>query len=565
MANKDFSLKVELKAEIDKFKKNMDRATAQNKKFSRQTQDIGKSLTKNIGKVVGVIMAAKGAMVAFDKSIHATQATGDLFDKKMEGMRGSVDRFFEKVSSGDLSNLIADLQAARTAAENFQLAIDEIGDVRRALSVQKAQNLLKIEELKLEVEKYKVSNPEKARKAAQEIVRISQEEIQKSMAVSDYQLKSIRNKLLETYGISLRDWDLLMDYISNYDKLTQSIYGSDLLSDTDFEKAQKLQQVFKDLEKAKKNKITMAAVATGAYDMDDFKRSQAEINRLQGEYNELVSQAPKAVRQWITVLPLVNNLTDEERQSIADLLIQRANEQRELVRREKQGEVYLRQLSDEKTTTDQLTDSVKKLTQAKNVNAEALKNRDQYSPGGGTGDSIGGHTPYIANGDQRGAFLDTKEKLQYFQEEMAYMTEGFVTDTIYNIGDSIGEAIVTGGWDSAFNSVLESFGGFLQRMGGLLIAWGIAKTALAESLKKLVDPVSAGVVIAAGAALVAVGSTMKATMSSFAGGSSYGGGGTYASGGSNVSNGEQTVRFVIEGDKLVGAIDNHNRKSINIG
>jgi len=107
----------------------------------------------------------------------------------------------------------------------------------------------------------------------------------------------------------------------------------------------------------------------------------------------------------------------------------------------------------------------------------------------------------------------------------------------------------------------------------MLITMGIASKAFQELLKSaFTNPLSAGLAIAAGAALVLLGSAFQgAAKSGPSGGSSGGGsisGSSYSSssyGSSGTQPQQNTVEFVIKGNTLVGVLNNQSRKNGLIG
>ena len=98
------------------------------------------------------------------------------------------------------------------------------------------------------------------------------------------------------------------------------------------------------------------------------------------------------------------------------------------------------------------------------------------------------------------------------------------------IGEAIGNAFVNGEspLKAAGAAILGAIGGVLVQFGKLAIAAGIAQTALAQALTNPFDPTGGVRAIAAGIALVAIGSAVK----SFAGGLSGKGAGASTGGGS---------------------------------
>ena len=109
------------------------------------------------------------------------------------------------------------------------------------------------------------------------------------------------------------------------------------------------------------------------------------------------------------------------------------------------------------------------------------------------------------------------ETVENFYEELDRLMQGFVVDTLSNVGTFIGEAL-TGGFDDAAanlgNNLLDSLGSLAQQVGELAIGVGTTELAIQKSLETL-NPY---VALAAGAALVALGAAVKSAASNIAAG-----------------------------------------------
>lgn len=167
------------------------------------------------------------------------------------------------------------------------------------------------------------------------------------------------------------------------------------------------------------------------------------------------------------------------------------------------------------------------------------------------------------------AFEESTTKLQEitkdFNEALTGLINQSLTNTIADSFASLGQAIASGenGFAAAGKSLLSSFGGFMQDLGKMAIAWGVKALAIQTALKSF-NPYIA---IAAGAALVAIGSAFSSAMSSMS--ASYGSTGSYSTsagantggGSSNYSNystyssgGGSEVVFRISGNDLIGVL-----------
>lgn len=150
-----------------------------------------------------------------------------------------------------------------------------------------------------------------------------------------------------------------------------------------------------------------------------------------------------------------------------------------------------------------------------------------------------------------------------------------ISDTFSGLGSAIGNALATGGnvLKAAGNALLAGLGGILTNLGAMAIEIGVGMLGIKAALKTL-NPFAA---IAAGVALVALGSIFSSKASSL-GGSMGGSGGstststgngantrtTSSSSGGSFSNGG-TVVFEISGQSLIGVLSNTLDKNKRLG
>lgn len=153
-----------------------------------------------------------------------------------------------------------------------------------------------------------------------------------------------------------------------------------------------------------------------------------------------------------------------------------------------------------------------------------------------------------------------------FNNRATSIINGAIADTFAGFGEAIGNALASGGnvIESIGASLLSSLGGLLVQMGKMAIQIGVGLLAIKAALKTL----NPGVAIAAGVALVALGSFFSAKSRSIS--NSIGGGGGASSntgaGANNTSfssgsfsargDGGGTVVFEIAGQKLIGVLSN---------
>ena len=165
-------------------------------------------------------------------------------------------------------------------------------------------------------------------------------------------------------------------------------------------------------------------------------------------------------------------------------------------------------------------------------------------------------------------FKTDTQKIQDITNEVTNLLQSSVARTGEIIGNLIG-TLAGGGdaWGDFKNAALSAFGDMAIAIGKIAISAGLASSGIAAALK---NPENWMLAVAAGAALVALGSAVKSSLSAVssgdysAGGGGYSGG--YASGGSSDFETREVQVYVTgtleaDGDKLITVINNTNKKN----
>jgi hypothetical protein len=158
------------------------------------------------------------------------------------------------------------------------------------------------------------------------------------------------------------------------------------------------------------------------------------------------------------------------------------------------------------------------------------------------------------------------EALLEFNNAASEIINTSIADTFAGLGSAIGSALATGGdvLQAVGKTLLSSLGTILTNMGQMAISIGVGLLGIKAALKSL----NPAVAIAAGVALIALGSFFSSKSSSI--GNSIGGGGKTSGGtGASANNssftssgfssrgdGGGTVVFEIAGQKLIGVLSN---------
>lgn len=162
----------------------------------------------------------------------------------------------------------------------------------------------------------------------------------------------------------------------------------------------------------------------------------------------------------------------------------------------------------------------------------------------------------------------TEEELQawkYFNAELTQVLSSGLSDAVTTLAEGLGQ-LFTGDVNVGDfgKKVLETIGKFLQTLGGLMIAYGIANLKFMKALLAGPTPMGAGLAIAAGAGLVLAGAAVASFSKKGVSGGSYSGAASgYSPSGSSsaVAAISGNVVFELEGTKLRGVLNNQDRKN----
>lgn len=166
------------------------------------------------------------------------------------------------------------------------------------------------------------------------------------------------------------------------------------------------------------------------------------------------------------------------------------------------------------------------------------------------------------------------QELIQFNDSANAIIQGQIAETFGQLGSLLGDAL-TGGSDIAAKAgqvLLAGVGNLLSQLGQLAIAIGVGLKAIKKSLETL-NPIAA---IAAGTALVALGSAFSKGAKSLGNSIGGGGAGAFAGGGGTIGgpriatataagSGFGSVVFVIRGQDLVGVLGRNISKNQRLG
>ena len=280
------------------------------------------------------------------------------------------------------------------------------------------------------------------------------------------------------------------------------------------------------------------------------------------EYNGLASTKMKDYDAEIAAKISVNNLVAQE-----------AAEQRQLLRQQKQINAELQKEQELKNKT-------------RGENLTAISADSSILTGKVTEIPVKLKVPEVEVNNFK-SLLDTKfagmeikvgieldaDKWNDIAQQAAEQIKSVMVNTLESLTESIGTLLgdlATGkdGWNDFANSAVQAFGDMAVAIGKIAIEAGTSVIALKAAMGSMSIP-GAYAAIAAGAALVILGSAVKSGMANIAAGNYSGGG--FATGGTSSSmvgdyesrdvNVNVTGTLQADGDQLVAVINNSNKKS----
>lgn len=507
----------------------------------RKTSAFGSAMGKIGGMIAGVF--AVGQIVQFGKEVFniATQAEGVQTAFYKIGSARDLDRLRDSVR-GTVSDL--DLMKRAVQAQNFGIPVQELGRLFEFASKRAQDTGQSVDYLVDSI-----------------VMGIGRKSplILDNLGISAVQLKS------KLHGVGLETASVADITRAVGDIAEESFKKSGRFADTLGSKVQTLSASFENL------KLTLSSI---------FSESGFLKSMLDGATNMLQTWASKNVPFFIKLLAtLTPDAAIRARfQAVIESLKLVRSEGEKLKETNKKDVVAPKQDPIVLTAVEQLA-AIKKVNdelEAQRILRQEFKG-EKMTPMTPLYQGVGDLT-LPQQSDTGGVFgnLDshykmTKDKFDKFTEEYNADGKKFVDELNQTLANGIGNAISTmasGFADLAIGdigisefgkNILAVIGQFLVQMGEMLIAYGIGMDAFK---KAFTNPWAA---IAAGAALVFIGSSISGFAK--AGPSGSGGGAVAASGYSNYSASNASaalsgnVVFELEGTKLRGALNNTDRRN----
>lgn len=130
------------------FRKSRQEIYNYNKRVDESKESVLKFAKKGLGGLSMALGAAGGAMAVFNKLMRSTEQTSDALDRTMFTLKNSVDKFFQSIATGDLSGFIRDLKDIAKYSAAAYNSIDNLGTTKMWKNVRISKYQSEIEKLK---------------------------------------------------------------------------------------------------------------------------------------------------------------------------------------------------------------------------------------------------------------------------------------------------------------------------------------------------------------------------------------------------------------------------------
>lgn len=532
---------VRLGLKSDDYEKGIDNA-------KKETKGFGTSLEKMKAGAIAVWAAIGASVIKFGKDmINATNRVGDAWNRFTATSKASWNVFIESISNADFSNFFNKLQEATTAALILQEALDFETEVSNSVRLQKAAMAEELAALELLARN--VSKPYEERKKAAEdylaaLAPLYKQEEAQAKRVMDAQFTKwfAATGIKDTKSTRADLQKFLVDYGKNA-KLIEDV-GEALQAKSDAEGYERLY----------KN-----AVAMGDEDAEGYKLwqdAERKYRKLKAELDAYGRTQGYSSSLFDIANVYENKRGDETTQPLVDAIIRYGQSLAAYDKETKRMQMALNQaIAQIKNNggSESLEETAEDL---KDVRTEFEKllpvtnNLEEYL--------LGAEAPDIISDDWVQRQLENAENLNeglsgvcLNLQQYADMMESAIVSSVSGSLQALTDLMVGvegAGADQVLSAVLEPFARTMVNMGEMIIAQAIAIQA-AQSV--LINPAAA---IAAGAALVAIGSAISSGLKKMT--QNPAGGGTTAS-----TSGSSSALQMIEQEitiHVVGEISGNN-------
>lgn len=570
MSTKDPNMKVIIGADTKDFDKGAKSVKQGLLGLGKDAKEFGGAIQALSGKGVAAFAAVTAAVAGAIKIVkdlsQQNQALGDAWERTCAEMTGAFDSFKTAVANMDFTNLFTNMKEAGRLAKELYNAQDGLGEVQTSYNLSLARQQQTINQLRLDMADLSKSDEERIA-AGQKLLKIYQD-LEKNPTralsnISDASLDVIANKLgYSMSGLSKEELDKTRKYVEQFFIWLGTEVGEGWNS--------AFGEAFADPSKLMAT--TMAAQNAGMSEayrtmLWNYQANVGDKDRLAMEeavvayYNQEAKLSDETFKIRKQIQSIQNSGANADATSAA-AAAKRAEadwkKQQELLQKIAEVHAKWATIADAGAITGGASPTfpgviTPTLTVLPQVDAEYWKETITAQ--------LGDFTIGIG-------FKADTEKIHDITREVNSLLESSITRTSEILGNLVG-TLAGGGdaWGDFKNAALSAFGDMAIAVGKIAIQVGLADAGIEAAL-------STGqwyVAVAAGAALVALGSAVKSSLSAVANGDYSAAGGGYSSSSSaGVMSGDYETRDVkvyvtgtleADGDKLITVISNTNKKN----
>jgi uncharacterized protein YukE len=571
MAEKEELIAV-IRAEIGDLKAKMQQGQQAIKKVGEETKATNKTMGDNVGTVkrmgaglfalAGLSIGLSGAVKGVNTVLKSTQGSGDALTNTLRGLKEMTTQLSQAMATGDFSNFGKRLKEAYQAGIQYSEALDEIADRMRAVRVRTSE--YKAEMLSIYTDLYDKENKslEERGKLLERYKQLNEELLNSQQENNRLLMEAERKRLITTKQVTSEQADLLINYVKEYDKLTEN----ELVNVRKVEEArQNLAKTTTETNDRQLQSFSRFGAATGQASNQEKKNLEV----LAQTYRESLSLLNDKELAYFNLGSAINRLVDAERDNIAQALINITDAEAEYTQLNQKLTRHARGLSNERR--DALEEERKKWLEVLKAVEEVNKNMEGSLQG--IMDRRAGQLSYksIMRFDtEEGDIFDPIEQeavkhaefMRDWASNLSNSIHALLVDSLIDSFDMLGTALGAAltGKDFGMDNVLLMFADWGKKLGAILVAAGLALFNFQTQI--IGNPLA---VAGFGAALIAASAAVKAAVSSNPAtgvNSSYGGtqsGGTIE-GLRDWSGMKVTVSGVLigEGSTLKGVLDSEN-------
>lgn len=290
-------LAIRLSTQNAELQKGVDRANKTLGSIKSNTENISGQVMGGLAKIGGAFLAVAGSVETFKKIMGSTQATGDEFEKQLEGAKVGTDNLMSSIATLDFDNLINGFISGYKAGKEYAATLDDIADKQVSLGIIEAETALAIKKQE-RILKSSTTTAEEKIAAEEEMRRLIEKQNQLQKKVASERRKAEEDLLASRYpGMKLTEEEikLVTDYVRNY------IYLTD-------EQKKAIEEVGE-----AQRKMIRARGAVGAYE------EEPRVVRTTKAYNAAAATLDEVSAKYAKVANVLNLFTDEARQKWADL------------------------------------------------------------------------------------------------------------------------------------------------------------------------------------------------------------------------------------------------------